>query len=228
MVKGGHSESGSGGQEYDDEGYRRDLKAEELGFQRLYGPWEAFSPEHAREVFDPLGFPWWVAGGWAIEAFTGVAREHEDIDVSMFRRDLPILRRTLAVRFHVWAVGEGALTPLDDETKEMPDNADQVWLRAHALAPWRADVLLNPDQDGRWVSRRDRSYVVDLGEVTWRRDGVAYLQPEVALAFKAKVVRPKDETDFAVALPLLDSRARGWLVSFLARIHPGHAWLDRL
>ncbi len=213
---------------YDDEGYRVDLSDSERAFQRLYGPWEAFGPEQARELFEPLGIPWWVAGGWAIEALTGVRREHEDIDVSIFRRDLPVLREGVAGRFHVWAAGEGALTPLADEAKAMPATADQVWLRAHALAPWRVDVLLNPDLDGRWVSRRDSSYVVDLEEVTWQHDGIAYLRPEVALGFKAKTERPKDEADFTAALPLLNSGARGWLVGFLERIHPGHAWLDRL
>lgn len=228
VVRGGHVVSGARRYAYDDEGYRQGLKAEELSFQRLYGPWEAFSPERARELFDPLGFPWWIAGGWAIEAFTGVEREHGDIDVSMFRRDLPTLRRTLAGRFHVWAAGEGALTPLVDDATVMPVNADQVWLRAHALAPWRGDVLLNPDQDGRWVSRRDSSYVAELDAVTWQRDGIRYLRPEVVLAFKAKLARPKDEADLTAALPLLDEEALRWLADFLDRINPGHAWLDRL
>ena len=35
---------------------------------------------------------WWVVGGWAIEAFTGVARRHEDIDLVIWARDLPLLR----------------------------------------------------------------------------------------------------------------------------------------
>jgi aminoglycoside-2''-adenylyltransferase len=213
---------------YDDEGYRRDLTAEERAFHRLYGPWDAFDPEQARAVFDPIGIPWWVAGGWAIEAFTGVPREHEDIDVSMFRRDLPVLRTAVSGSLHVWAAGPSGLTPLDDKQMTMPDDADQVWLRAHALAPWRCDVLLNPDDDGRWVSRRERSYVADLVDVTWQTDGVRYLRPEVALAFKAKGLRPKDEADFATSLPLLGRDARQWLAGFLDRVHPGHAWRDRL
>lgn len=213
---------------YDDDGYRRDLSDEERAFQRVYGPWEAMDPAQAREVFEPLGVPWWVAGGWAIEAFTGVQREHEDIDVSMFRRDLDVLRAGVAGRYHVWAAGVGRLSPLDGADAVMPVDADQVWLRAHALAPWRVDVVLNPDDEGRWVSRRDPSYVVDLDAVTWERDGIRYLIPEMALAFKAKLVRPKDEADFAAALPLLDVAARHWLGDFLERIHPGHAWLKRL
>ena len=196
---------------YDDEGYRRDLSDDERAFQRLYGPWEAFDPEQARTLFEPLGVPWWVAGGWAIEAFTGIAREHEDIDVSMFRRDLGVLRSAVAGRFHVWAAGSGQLFPIVDTDAVMPRSADGVWLRAHALAPWRVDVVLNPDDDGRWVSRRDPTYVVDLDVVTWELDGMRYLRPEVVIAFKAKLMRPKDEADLAATLPLLDAGARAWL-----------------
>lgn len=210
--------------EYGDDGYPRDLTPEQRAFQRLYGPWDAFDPQQAREGFEPFGIPWWVAGGWSIQAFTGVARKHEDIDVAIFRRDLPALRVGVAGGFHVWAAGPQGLCPLDDRQMTMPEQADQVWLRAHALAPWRADVLLNPDQDGRWVFRRDRAHVADLADVTWTQDGVRYLNPEVTLAFKAKHTRPKDDEDFAATLPFLDSTQRAWLGDFLARTYPDHAW----
>ena len=110
----------------------------------------------------------------------------------------------------------------------MPGWADQVWIREHALAPWRADVMLNPDRDGRWVSRRDRDFDAPLEDVTFERDGVRFLNPEIALAFKAKGMRPKDTRDLEVALPLMTDRARAWLADFLARVHPGHAWRERL
>lgn len=211
------------------DGYPPDLSAEELAFQRLYGPWEHWSPAETAEVFDPLGIPWWIAGGYAIEAFTGVRRTHEDIDVSIFRRDLRRLRAAMKGRCHVWAAGpSGRLTPLDYKQMKMPRSADQVWLRAHALAPWRADVLLNPDRNGAWVNRRDRDFVAPLTEVTWRRDGIRYLRPEIALAFKAKLARPKDDVDFDVAVPLLDPDARSWLADFLARCEPESPWRGHL
>jgi hypothetical protein len=64
------------------QGYDEGLKPEELAFQRLYGPWRPASRAQAKELFDEFGRPWWIAGGWAIEAFTGVSRHHEDIDVA--------------------------------------------------------------------------------------------------------------------------------------------------
>ena len=57
-------------------------------FFRLYGRWEPLAPRAVTALFEPMGIPWWIAGGYAMEAFTGVARHHTDIDVSIFRRDL--------------------------------------------------------------------------------------------------------------------------------------------
>lgn len=201
---------------------------EDPEFFRVYGPWHPFTLAEAREMFDPLRIPWWIAGGVAAEAFHGVAREHEDIDISMFRKDIPVLRAAVQGRFHMWSAGDGALRPVNDRFPEPAPNADQVWLREHALAPWRADVVLNADEDGSWVSRRDPDFSAPLDKVTWERDGVRYLRPEIVLSFKAKLARPKDEHDFAAIVPRLDSDARAFLADYLARCEPEHPWRARL
>lgn len=203
-------------------------REEEEAFQRLYGLWDPLTPAEAKEVFDATGLTWWVAGGYAVEAFSGLRRHHEDIDVSIFRRDVAALTEALAGRFHVWAAGSEGLCPLNDPDKSLSDWADQVWIRAHALAPWRADVLLNPDRDREWVSRRDTAFAAPLDQVTWEREGIRYLNPEIALAFKAKLARPKDNLDFHAVLPLLSDKARGWLGDYLARKEPQHPWRAEL
>jgi len=208
--------------------YRSEEKPGELAFQRLYGVWSPFDPQQAKAFFDPTGLEWWVAGGWAIEAFTGVARHHEDIDVSLWRRDVGALVRHLAGLYDVWSAGDGALKPLVGDDAEMPDNADQVWLREHALGPWRADCVLNPDRDGRWVNRREPTWDAPLDAITFVRDGVRYLNPEIALGYKAKGNRPKDRRDLEAALPLMTADQRGWLAAFLDRVHPGHPWRDQV
>jgi hypothetical protein len=204
-------------------------RLEDEEFFRRYGPWEPLTIAEAKELFDPIGVPWWIAGGQAAEAFHQMPREHDDIDISMFRKHVPELRRAVEGVYHVWSAGSGALRPVDDRFPEPADDSDQVWLRAHALAPWRADVVLNPDREGDWVSRRDRSFSAPLGAVTWERDGVRYLNPEIVLCFKARQRRAKDEHDFAAIVPLLGDDARGWLADYIERCEPpGHPWLDRL
>ncbi len=208
-------------------GYDPDLDPAELDFHRRFGPWDAFTPLEARDVFDRTGLEWWVAGGWSIEAFTGLARPHEDIDVSIWRSDVPALIDVLESRYHLWAAGPG-LMPLYDDRRELPEESDQVWIREHALAPWRADIVLNRDREGRWLSRRDPDFDAPLLEVTFVKEGVRYLNPEIALSFKAKLSRPKDDRDFEAAAPLMSDHARGFLADFLARKEPSHPWRARL
>jgi hypothetical protein len=192
-------------------------------FERIYGPQQPLTPVEARDLLAGIGIPWWVAGGWAIEAFTGVTRHHEDLDLSILRRDLPALRAHLSPRFHLWAAGPGLLHL--SEGREMPAESEQVWIREHALAPWRGEFLLNPDADGRWQSKRDPDLTAPVEAVTWERDGIRYLNPELVLTHKAKGTRDKDDADLEAALPLLHAAQRAVLVDFLRRHHPAHPWL---
>lgn len=196
-------------------------------FERIYGPLQPWTPAEAAEVLAGLDVTWWVAGGWAIEAFTGVTRPHEDIDLSVFRRDLPVLRTYLEPRFHLWAVGDEGLLHLAPG-RAMPDSAEQVWVREHALAPWSCEFLLNRDVDGRWQSKRDTSFSAPLDTVTWERDGVRYLAPELVLSHKVASGRPKDDDDLTAALPLLTPRQRDVLADFVRAHAPEHPWRARL
>jgi Aminoglycoside-2''-adenylyltransferase len=202
---------------------------EEAAFQRRYGPWQAWTPRQAADVLGDWTEPWWIAGGWAVEAFTGRSRRHEDIDISIFRRDVPSLWAYLDPTYHCWAVGSGQLGPIDEKRTELPEWADQVWVREHAWQPWLADVVTSRDDDGRWVFKRDPSVTAPLDEVTWTAaDGIRYLNPEIALAYKAKHDRPKDDADLDATWPKLDDRQRVWLRDTIARLHPDHRWLARL
>ncbi|MEV6773641.1 hypothetical protein AB0N05_33910 [Nocardia sp. NPDC051030] len=208
---------------------RAPTNPEEVEFQNLWGPWAVLTPADAAGLLDGLGLTWWVAGGRAIDAFTGTAREHGDIDVGMFREDIADLRHALKGRLHIWSAGADGLRPVDDRFPEVATSADQVWLRENAHGPWLLDVLLNPRRDGMWVNRREPSIAVPLDEVTWvDADGIRYLNPERVLGFKAKMMRPKDRHDMDRTLHLLDETRRGVLRAYLEDYHPGHEWLNLL
>jgi hypothetical protein len=197
-------------------------------FRRLYGDWQPMTLGQVKAFFTGYRHPWWIVGGHAIEAFTGVARRHEDIDVVIFRRDLGAFREHVGDRFHVWSVGSGMLRPLNDDFPDPHPDAGQVWLREHALAPWVMDGILNDDRNGRWVSRRDPEHVADLETVTFVRNGVRFLSPEIVLQHKARLARPKDRSDLDAAWPLLDAGKRAWLRDAVRRERADHAWLERL
>ncbi len=64
-------------------------------------------------------------------------------------------------------------------------------------------------------------------DLTWTHEsGVRVVQPGMQLLYKAKDVRPRDERDFGAVLPHLSDAAKRWLSEALARVHPGHTWLD--
>jgi len=202
--------------------------AGEREFQRLWGPWTVLSPVEARRLFDGFPRPWWISGGWAIEAFTGIGRPHKDIDVTIFRRDVGALREHFRGRFDLWAAGNGMLRPLDDRRPGVPQWSGQVWLREHALAPWVVDVVLNPGGPTRWVFKRDHSVSRRLDDATWVVDGVRYLRPELVLAHKVRLARPVDDDDLEAVLPRLDAAARAWLRSYVETADPAHRWRRRL
>lgn len=199
---------------------------EEDAFQRLYGPWQALTPLEVSAALRGFGRPWWIVGGWAVDAASGLPREHEDIDVSMLACDVPALYEHLKGEWHVWNNNEGTIHPLSDARPQAREPVNQLWLRRDALSPWAVDIILIPDRDGRWVSRRDSTHVAPIEAVTWvHADGVRYQRPEIVLLHKTLAARRKDERDLRVLWPTLDREARQWLTEQVARLYPGHPWL---
>ncbi len=207
----------------------------ERRFQELYGPWEPAPVEDLRAWLGSWDRPWWLAGGYAIDAFTGTTRPHADVDVGIFRRDVPALHDHLGDRFHLWSAGSGSLRPLrypeaGIDPPEFPTWAGQLWVRRRSTEPWLIDVLTTRDRDGAWTCRLDPDLAVPLGEAVWvpetgRFAGLRVLRPEYVLAHKARHDNAKDRDDLERALPLLDDGSRTALLDLVATAHPGHAWL---
>lgn len=62
-------------------------------FEDLYGHWSRRTPDDVAQLFRGYPGTWWIAGGWALEAFTGHGRSHDDIDPSVLRSELPLMRK---------------------------------------------------------------------------------------------------------------------------------------
>jgi len=204
-------------------------ESEDAEFFRRYGDWAPLDPAGLAAFMDGFPRPWWIVGGWAIEAFTGAAREHEDVDLSILACDVPALREHVGDRWHLWSNHGGTLRPLDDRFPEPISTESQIWVRASARDPWVIDLPITPDRGGLWTNKRLPRHVAPLEEVTWvAGDGIRYLAPEVALLYKAALHRPKDDRDLERTLPLLAATARAWLAEAVAELYPLHPWLERL
>ncbi|MCO5224736.1 MAG: hypothetical protein M9953_05315 [Thermomicrobiales bacterium] len=194
---------------------------------RLYGPWKHNTPADAALLLMDYPGQWWIAGGWAIEAFTGISRVHDDLDIGIPRTDVPLLCSFLHQKMDVWAA-TGSLTPMTEVGPELPEDCDNLWLRPSGAEPWEYDVLLDDADTVTWTCKRDPSITRPLADVLWQQDGVTFLRPEVQLLLKAKRARPKDTLDFEACLPALDGESMSWLADALRQVHPDHPWLHKL
>ena len=203
-----------------------------MGSHRKMDYWAVTEPEEAAALLDGMQAPWWIAGGHAIDLFVGRRlRNHEDLDVGVPRRD------QLAVREHLhdWDLRSfryysdpSDLTPW--KHGEWVNSRDRsVWCRPAANSPWTLEIMLLDMLEDEWIFRHAPAVTLPLARMERRTSsGIPYLAPELALLFKAGVMRPKDEEDFRVALPLMDADARRWLANAILAVNPRHLWLNYL
>lgn len=198
---------------------------------RIYGPWLARTPADAAELFAEYRGRWWIAGGWAIQAFTRVERQHSDLDPSIPRHELQLLRRHLAGRIDLWAADQETLRvllPDDVGDDRLPESCENVWARNGGGSPWEYDVILMSTVQDTWVFKRDSRVTRPIDEIVWVKDGINYLRPEIQLLHKARGLRAKDQEDFDAAWPVLDAKHQHWLRKAIELTQPNHPWLSAM
>jgi hypothetical protein len=201
---------------------------EDRDFYRWYGAWEPYTPTQVASLLAGLTAPWWVVGGWAVDAFTGVPRAHEDVDVAFFRADLPVIHGHLSPNLCIWSNLSGTIRPLR-KPEDLIEGSRQLWVRRDGQSPWVMDLAMTPHDGGTWIAPRDDRIRRPLADATFLgADGIHYLRPELVLFMKAKMARAKDDRDLEVILPRLDIAARDWLRDAIELVHPGHRWLEHL
>jgi hypothetical protein len=206
----------------------RNEAAEDRDFYRWYGPWAPLTPPEVAARMAALPARWWIVGGWAVDAFTGVAREHEDIDVAFFWKDLPAVHAQLSPELCIWSNLSGTLRPMRSPDERLAD-ARQLWVRRDGMSPWLMDLAMTPHDGDTWISPRDDRIRMPLDDATFAApDGIRYLRPELVLFMKARMARLKDDRDLATMLPLLEPERRRWLAEAIELVHPGHRWLAEI
>jgi hypothetical protein len=185
------------------------------------------------EVMNDFPRPWYVAGGWAIHLFApDPPREHEALEIGIFRADQAELREQLAG----WSLEKIVRTPAGPEWADW-DADEFLALPTHQaravnplpVSPEHFEIFLNEGDGSQWQSRRHPGLSRPIDETIVRSiDGIPYLAPEIQLLYKAKYHREKDEHDFAAVLPAMNAEQRQWLRDALLRFHPDDGWLALL
>ena len=185
--------------------------------------------EHCQRVTSLMsGFnkTWFFAGGWAIDLFIGrETREHQDIEIALFREDQLYLKEYLK-EWDFKKVIKGKFYTWENEFLELPIH------EIHALNKSNGDkleVLLNETKENEWKFRRDLTISHPLKSVwSYSDTGIPYLNPEIVLLYKVKNTREKDHQDFMAILDNLDDERKGWLQSAIQLHEPEHEWLQFL
>ena len=187
--------------------------------------WEAWTPSEVAQRMSTVTAPWYVAAGWALELFVGdVIRVHDDLEIAVPADRFGEVMAALP-GFDWDVVGDGQIWPYPEQST----NHHQTWLRDPATGLYRVDVFREPHVGGLWVCRRDASITLPyLERILHTSEGIPYATPEVALLFKAKHVREKDEADFQRVVPRMSEAQRSRLTNWLSRVHPGHPWITAL
>lgn len=186
--------------------------------------WDAWHPAEAARRLEGVDVPWCVIAGWSLDLFRGrQTREHEDLEIAVATPDFPAIREALP-ELEFFAILEGQGAPVGEASLA---ESHQTWARDPVAGRWRLDVIREPWEGDTWVCRRDPRIRRPGAEViAHTAEGIPYQQPEIALLFKAKHTRGKDQADFESVLPLLAPDARAWLTDALERVHPGHPWIE--
>lgn len=184
--------------------------------------WEPWPPEDVAQRLSAVAAPWCVAAGWALELFTaGAARQHHDIEIAVPSARFDEV--AAALPDFAWDVaGDGRVWPYPETLTEH----FQTWLRNPGSGRYHLDVFREPHHGDQWVCRRNPSITLPYGELILHTSaGIPYVIPEVALLFKAKHRRDKDEADLRRVLPVMADARRSRLTGWLEKTHPGHPWI---
>lgn len=185
------------------------------GIRKVPSLWGEFDPSVTPAVvaqwFADFDGIWAIAGGWAIELFVGrPVREHHDLDVIVARADAHKLHAALP-GWEFFYPAPGGFTPWP-AGEPFRDDQNQVWGRASAEADWGLEVLVENIVDDVLSYRRDPSITLPISDAILRDDaGIPYVAPQLQLLYKLKGGRPRDEVDFAAAVPRLNDEQREWL-----------------
>ncbi|WP_210387160.1 nucleotidyltransferase domain-containing protein [Brucella anthropi] len=193
-------------------------------------PWKPLNPTEVATVFQEATFPWWIAGGHAIEHFVGrPVRAHADINILALRKDASKLRCYLSF-WDCWVADPPGHLRSWRAGEVLDGDIHDVWCRQDQCSEWAFQIMLDDSIDLEWQSRccsQVKKPLTELGVANGQ--GTLFLAPEIQLFYKAKSPRTKDNLDFEVSLPLLTPEQRAWLTqSIEAAYGPDNIWAEKL
>lgn len=183
--------------------------------------WSPISPLALPPLLQPSGRDWWLAGGWALDAWLGhPTRIHEDTDVVVFRDDIDAILGSLTGWRISLADPPGALRPWTPG-EAIPHHVHDIWCRSATSERWQFQFMVIDGTESAWRYRRDPRISGSRETLGWRNGATRVLAPEIQLLFKVRSPRRmKDEIDLRRFVPRLQQEQRRWLEDAVRLAHP--------
>ncbi|AWN49042.1 amino acid transporter [Methylobacterium terrae] len=190
--------------------------------------WDAWSPHELGRHLREAVFPWYVAGGWALDVWHGrPTRKHEDLEFAVIREHANYFRAILH-DLEFFTVKNGTIEYLPPFA-DVPSDVWQLWGGDMRQGCWRVDMMMEPGTQELWIYKRDQTIRMARSDaVRVSETGIPYLAPIITFLFKAKHRRKKDQRDFDFAYSKFSTGEKYQLAIWLEKLHPGHEWIGRL
>lgn len=137
----------------------------------------------AAELMSTFPGPWYLCGGWAVDAWLGrQSRDHGDMDFAVFHDDQAALFEHLAG----WRLVGHDNTVDDDSKVQWYGRRLDIPAHIHATDGFELDIQINEQAEGEWVLNREPRVAMPLdrcaGQSPW---GVPTVDPGLILFYKA-------------------------------------------
>jgi len=167
-----------------------------------------------KTIMDKFGYPWFIAGGWAIDLFLGrETRNHDDIEIGIYRKHQMQLYRYLE-KYKKYYIDNRSRVGIHEKREW---NKEYLRLPIHELyveyRDLEIEVLLNERDNTSWIYRRNEKIKREEKKVILFTDKrIPYLCPEIVSLYKTKDIRDKDIQDIGNAYSKMNEDQKEWLV----------------
>ena len=163
---------------------------------------------------DKFGYPWFVAGGWAIDLFLNrETRVHEDIEIGIFRKNQMQLYKYFGNQKKYFIdnrnkFGKHEKHEWNKEYLQLPIH--ELYSRCDGL---EIEILLNERENEQWIYRRNNKVRLDIEKaILFNVDKIPFLSPEIVILYKSKDIREKDITDINNTIGSMNKAQISWLI----------------
>ncbi|MFD0675187.1 nucleotidyltransferase domain-containing protein [Cohnella sp. GCM10027633] len=170
---------------------------------------------------------WFIAGGWTIDlAVNEITRTHKDMDICIFREDVPYV----ITYFSEWDIqvaipGEHRLEAFKNLSDLDPPRYCLHLFKGNEFL----EILVTERIEEKVIFRKNRSIKMDIYDFAKGNHTRPYVNPVWQLLFKSLSTREEDEHDFKIYMDRVnDDSSKKWLLQNIIEAKGNKNWISKL